>query len=92
MVPFVTIKKKVNDFFFCIFLYRLYPDGSYKSISYNDQVRAPYQLIPVEDVVKVYRALKMFFTEANKEDKKIEIKLQGGRSNSSLKYNVNFTE
>ena len=53
-------------------------DGHYKAVSYSDQARAPYQNIPVEDVYKVYRALKTWHSETNKQENKIEIKLCPG--------------
>ncbi|XP_072022476.1 gamma-butyrobetaine dioxygenase-like [Amphiura filiformis] len=57
---------------------QLLPDGRFKAISYNDQVRAPYIQIPVQDVYKLYRANKIFNTELYKEENKIEIKMVEG--------------
>ncbi|XP_072032174.1 gamma-butyrobetaine dioxygenase-like [Amphiura filiformis] len=57
---------------------QLLPDGRYKAISYNDQVRAPYIQIPVQDVYKIYQAIKMLNTELYKEENKIQIKLAEG--------------
>ncbi|XP_072032204.1 gamma-butyrobetaine dioxygenase-like [Amphiura filiformis] len=57
---------------------QLLPNGRFKAISYNDQVRAPYIQIPVQDVYKVYRAIKIFNTELYKHENKIEIKMVEG--------------
>ena len=60
--------------------FRLQSDGSYRAISYNDPARAPYMQIPVEDVSKVYRAIKRFNTEMYSDNNIIEIKLNDGMS------------
>ena len=60
---------------------RFSPDGRYEAVNYNDGARTLCQHILVEDVYKVYRALKVFYSEMNKQENKIEIKLCSGMLN-----------
>ncbi|XP_071476175.1 gamma-butyrobetaine dioxygenase-like [Diadema antillarum] len=53
-------------------------NGEFKSLAKNDQVRAPYMNIPVEDVAKVYKAMKVLHDAIYDERNMIDVKLQKG--------------
>eukprot|EP00057_Strongylocentrotus_purpuratus_P030705 XP_782480.1 PREDICTED: gamma-butyrobetaine dioxygenase [Strongylocentrotus purpuratus] len=59
-------------------LIELDEQGEFKTLAYNDQTRSPYMNVPVEEVNKIYQALKKFNEFLYRKENFIDYKLQPG--------------
>lgn len=73
---FVNLAKSVINLSQSFF--RLDEQGEFKTLAYNDQTRSPYMNVPVEEVNKIYQALKKFNEFLYRKENFIDYKLQPG--------------